>query len=55
MPMAWRWPASKAIPWRPLTMFKAIRTRMDELGLGSDCRIIRTRAEIPGLVAAHES
>jgi hypothetical protein len=26
-----------------LTMFKAIRTEVDELGLGSDCRIIRTR------------
>jgi 2-haloacid dehalogenase len=38
----------------PLTNFKAIRAQMDELGFGSGCRI-RTRAEIPALVAAHES
>jgi 2-haloacid dehalogenase len=38
----------------PLTMFKAIRTQMDELGLEPDYRI-RTLAELPGLVAAHES
>jgi 2-haloacid dehalogenase len=38
----------------PLTMFKAIRTQMDELGLEPDYRI-RALAELPGLVAAHES
>jgi 2-haloacid dehalogenase len=35
----------------PLTMFKAIRTQMDELGLEPDCRI-RALAELPKLVAA---
>jgi 2-haloacid dehalogenase len=34
----------------PLTMFKAIRTQMDELGLEPDYRI-RALAELPGLVA----
>lgn len=38
----------------PLTMFKAIRTQMDELGLEPDYRI-HALAELPGLVAAHES
>jgi 2-haloacid dehalogenase len=38
----------------PLTMFKAIRTQMDELGFEPDYRI-HTLAEIPALVAAHES
>jgi 2-haloacid dehalogenase len=38
----------------PLTMFKAIRTQMDELGLAPDHRI-RALAELPELVAAHES
>jgi 2-haloacid dehalogenase len=38
----------------PLTMFKAIRTQMDELGFEPDYRI-RTLAELPDLVAAHES
>ena len=38
----------------PLTMFKAIRTQMDELGLEPDYRI-RGLSELPGLVAAHES
>jgi 2-haloacid dehalogenase len=37
----------------PLTMFKAIRTQMDELGLEPDYRI-RALAELPALVAAHE-
>jgi 2-haloacid dehalogenase len=37
----------------PLTMFKAIRTQMDELGLEPDHRI-HALAELPGLVAAHE-
>jgi 2-haloacid dehalogenase len=37
----------------PLTLFKAIRTQMDELGLEPDYRI-RTLAELPDLVAAHE-
>jgi 2-haloacid dehalogenase len=35
----------------PLTMFKAIRTQMDELGLQPDHRI-RALAELPGLVGA---
>jgi 2-haloacid dehalogenase len=34
----------------PLTLFKAIRTQMDELGLEPDYRI-RALAELPGLVA----
>jgi len=38
----------------PLTMFKAIRTQMDELGLEPDY-LIRGLSELPGLVAAHES
>jgi len=37
----------------PLTMFKALRMQMDELGLDPDYRI-RALAELPGLVAAHE-
>ena len=37
----------------PLTMFKAIRTQMDELGLEPDYRI-HTLSELPVLVAAHE-
>ncbi|HXO73387.1 MAG TPA: haloacid dehalogenase type II [Bradyrhizobium sp.] len=35
----------------PLTMFKAIRTQMDELGLQPDYRI-RALAELPGLVGS---
>jgi 2-haloacid dehalogenase len=35
----------------PLTMFKAIRTQMDDLGLEPDHRI-RALAELPGLVGA---
>jgi len=38
----------------PLTMFKAIRTQMDELGLEPDYRI-HALSELPGLVASHES
>ena len=38
----------------PLTMFKAIRTQMDELGLAPDHRI-RSLSELPGVVAVHES
>jgi 2-haloacid dehalogenase len=38
----------------PLTMFKAIRTQMDELGLEPDYRI-HALTELPALVAAHES
>jgi 2-haloacid dehalogenase len=38
----------------PLTMFKAIRTQMDELGLEPDYRI-HTLAELPDLVAARKS
>ena len=37
----------------PLTMFKAIRMQMDELGLEPDYRI-RALAELPDLVASHE-
>ena len=37
----------------PLTMFKAIRTQMDELGLDPDYRI-HALSELPGLIAAHE-
>jgi 2-haloacid dehalogenase len=35
-------------------MFKALRMQMDELGFEPDYRI-RALAELPGLVAAHES
>jgi 2-haloacid dehalogenase len=38
----------------PLTMFKAIRMQMDELGLEPDYRI-HALSELPELVAAHES
>jgi 2-haloacid dehalogenase len=38
----------------PLTMFKAIRTQMDELGLEPDYRI-HALSELPDLVAAQES
>jgi 2-haloacid dehalogenase len=38
----------------PLTMFKAIRTQMDELGLEPDYRI-RALSELPGVVAAHQT
>jgi 2-haloacid dehalogenase len=38
----------------PLTMFKAIRTQMDELGTAPDHRI-RSLSELPGVVAFHES
>src|ERR1700704_799863 len=37
----------------PLTMFKAIRTQMDEFGLEPDYRI-HALSELPALVAAHE-
>ena len=37
----------------PLTMFKAIRTQMDELGVEPDYRI-HALSELPGLVASHE-
>jgi 2-haloacid dehalogenase len=36
----------------PLTMFKAIRTQMDELGIEPDYRI-HALSELPGLVASH--
>jgi 2-haloacid dehalogenase len=36
----------------PLTMFKAIRTQMDELGLEPDYRI-HALAQLPQLIAAH--
>jgi len=38
----------------PLTMFKAIRTQMDELGFAPDHRI-HALSELPALVATHES
>jgi 2-haloacid dehalogenase len=38
----------------PLTMFKAIRTQLDELGIAPDHRI-RSLSELPGVVAFHES
>jgi 2-haloacid dehalogenase len=38
----------------PLTMFKAIRTQMDELGVEPDHRI-RALLELPKIVAIHES
>ena len=38
----------------PLTLFKAIRTQMDELGLQPDYRI-HALSELPGLVASHTS
>jgi 2-haloacid dehalogenase len=38
----------------PLTMFKAIRTQMDELGLEPDYRV-HALSELPGLVAAQET
>jgi len=38
----------------PLTMFKAIRTQMDELGFEPDYRI-RTLSELPGVVAARQA
>jgi 2-haloacid dehalogenase len=38
----------------PLTMFKAIRTQMDELGIAPDYRI-HALSELPALVAAQES
>ena len=37
----------------PLTMFKAIRTQMDELGFTPDYRI-RSLSELPSIVASHE-
>ena len=44
----------EAISSPPLTMFKAIRTQMDELGLEPDYRI-HALAELPDLVAARKS
>ena len=38
----------------PLTMFKALRTQMDELGIEVNHRI-RSLSELPKVVAAHES
>jgi 2-haloacid dehalogenase len=43
---------SDVIP--PLTMFKAIRMQMDELGLQPDYRI-HALSELPAVVASHES
>ena len=50
-PTPWRSPASKATWCAPLTMFKAIRMQMDELGLEPDYRIKRL-ADLPGLLAS---
>jgi 2-haloacid dehalogenase len=38
----------------PLTMFKAIRMQMDELGLKPDYRI-HSLSDLPGVITAHES
>jgi 2-haloacid dehalogenase len=38
----------------PLTMFKAIRTQMDELGVKPDYRI-HALSELPAVIATHES
>jgi 2-haloacid dehalogenase len=38
----------------PLTMFKALRTQMDELGVAPDHRI-RALSDLPKIVASHES
>jgi 2-haloacid dehalogenase len=38
----------------PLTMFKALRTQMDELGVAPDYRI-RSLSDLPKIMAAHES
>ena len=38
----------------PLTMFKALRTQMDDLGVEPDYRI-HALSELPALVASHES
>ena len=38
----------------PLTMFKAIRTQMDELGVAPDYRI-RALSDLPKILAVHES
>jgi len=43
---------SETVP--PLTMFKAIRTQMDELGVTPDHRI-RSLSELPKVVATYES
>jgi 2-haloacid dehalogenase len=43
---------SDALP--PLTVFKAIRTQMDELGFEPDYRI-HALSELPALVAAHDA
>ena len=45
----WRSPASRAMLSPPLTMFKAIRMQMDELGLEPDFRI-KALADLPGLL-----
>ena len=38
----------------PLTLFKAIRMQMDELGMQPDYRI-QSLSELPGVVSRHES
>jgi 2-haloacid dehalogenase len=51
-PEAMRLACAKTDVVAPLTLFKAIRTQMDELGLQPDYRI-HALAELPGLVALH--
>jgi 2-haloacid dehalogenase len=53
-PEAMRLACLKSDVVAPLTLFKAIRTQMDELGLEPDYRI-RALTELPGLVASHKS
>jgi 2-haloacid dehalogenase len=38
----------------PLTLFKALRTQLDELGFAPDYRI-RSLSELAGVIASHES
>jgi 2-haloacid dehalogenase len=52
-PEAMRLACVKSDLLAPLTMFKAIRTQMDELGLEPDYRI-HALSELPDLVARHE-
>ena len=52
-PEAMRLACVKSDVVAPLTLFKAIRTQMDELGLEPDYRI-HALSELPHLVAAHE-
>jgi 2-haloacid dehalogenase len=53
-PEAMRLACARTALVAPLTMFKAIRTQMDELGLEPDYRV-HALSELPGLVASHTS